>query len=131
MEKASFAFFDYKSNNKLLDFELLLNVPLLFVTAVYNDVVTKGIWEKVGKLEIRKDLKILPQKFIQDAINKEKFELYNPNTGEITPTTFDKIIGLERTAVWEAHAIVDRIRDYYNGVPCDWLKDDYELFSQK
>ena len=72
---------------------------------------------KVGKLPIREDLSILPMQFIQDTLNSEKYSLYNPNTGEITPTTRDKAIGLERAAVWDAHHVEDRIRDYYLGIP--------------
>jgi Immunity protein 26 len=125
-----YVFFDFKSDKKIKDLNILVNTPILFIVAIFRDVVTKGLWLKIGKLPIRPELEKLPLKFIQDAIKPEKFELYNPNNGEITITTFDKIKGLERTAVWEAHAIEDRIRDYYNGVPCAWLKDDYELFDQ-
>jgi hypothetical protein len=67
--------------------------------------------------------------FIQDAIHPDRFEFYDPNTGESRPATKEKIKGLERASVWEANHIEDRIRDYYNGVPCVWLKDDIELFK--
>lgn len=89
----------------------------MFIVAVYNDIITQGHWFKVGKLPIREDLSILPMQFIQDTLDSEKYSLYNPNTGEITPTTRDKAIGLERAAVWDAHHVEDRIRDYYLGIP--------------
>ncbi|OJV71174.1 MAG: hypothetical protein BGO42_04950 [Flavobacterium sp. 40-81] len=91
--------------------------------------MTQGRWLKVGKLNIREEIRKQPMKFIQDALNPENFELYDPNTGEITPTTKKHIKGLERAAVWEAHHVEDRIRDYYNGVPCVWLAEDIELFN--
>lgn len=127
--KAGYAFFDYKSKDKLNDYSILLDMPILFITSVYNDVITKGHWLKVGNLEIRKDLQEQPLQFIQDAINLDKFEFYDPNTGETTPATKEQIKGLERASVWEANHIEDRIRDYYNGVTCVWLKDDIELFK--
>ncbi len=117
-----YAFFDYKAKEKLTDFQILNKCDVLFIVMVYNDVITQGKWLKVGKSSIREDLLIQPMKFIQDTIYPEKFELYNPNTGEIAPTTKEKVIGLERAAVWEANHIEDRIRDHYLGVPNVWLE---------
>ncbi|MNF99146.1 hypothetical protein D3C85_662870 [compost metagenome] len=128
--KAEYAFFDYKTVDPLKDFSILLDRPVLFITSVYNDVVNQGHWSKVGNLKLREDLKVQPMQFIQDSLHPDRFELYNPNTGESTPATKAEIKGLERAAVWEANHIEDRIRDYYNGVPCEWLKDDIELFKK-
>ncbi len=119
------AFFDYKTKEKLADVSVLKTASVLFVVAVYNDIITQGHWLKVGKLPIRENLSVLPMQFMQDMHNLGKIRLYNPNTGEITPTTRDKAIGLERAAVWDAHHVEDRIRDYYLGVPnaiCERLK---------
>ncbi|MBN9284151.1 MULTISPECIES: Imm26 family immunity protein [unclassified Flavobacterium] len=129
LENAGYAFFDYRTEVPLKEFSVLENKKILFIVAVYNDVITQGRWLKVGKLNIREEIRKQPMKFIQDALNPENFELYDPNTGEITPTTKKHIKGLERAAVWEAHHVEDRIRDYYNGVPCVWLAEDIELFN--
>jgi hypothetical protein len=120
--KASYAFFDFKSLNRLTDLTLLESSPVLFILSVYNDVVTEGKWVKVGKIEIRKDLKVLPMQFIQDPLNSEKFELYDPNTGKIIPTTKENVQGLECAAVWEAEHVESRIKDYYKGFPNKWVK---------
>jgi len=122
LTKGSFAFFDYRTTEKLTDFQVLNDAKVLFILAVNKYVVTKGMWLKVGKLPIRESLQVLPMKFIQDKLKPENFELYDPNTGEITPTTKDKIIGLERAAVWADNHVEDRIRDHYLGVPCIWLE---------
>jgi hypothetical protein len=127
--KSAYAFFDYKTKEPLKDLYILLDKPVLFITNVYDDVVTKGHWLKVGKIELRSDLLEIPMQFIQDAQHPDRFEFYNPNTGDITPATKQEIKGLERAAVWEASHIQDRIRDHYNGVPCAWLKDDIQLFK--
>jgi hypothetical protein len=116
-----YAFFDFKSKEKLTDFTILLESNVLFIVMVYNDVVTKGTWVKVGKLPIRNDLLVQPMKFIQDNLNPNDFELYNPNTGEITKATRQECEGLEYAAVWEANHVEDRIRDYYLGVPNVWV----------
>jgi hypothetical protein len=116
------AFFDFKSEKKVEDFSVLNNVPLLFIVSVYSYTITKGIWLKVGKLEIRENLKYLPLEFIQDSINREYFSLYDPNTGEITSATKEQCLGLECAAVWASNHVEDRIRDHYLGVPNIWLE---------
>ncbi len=116
------AFFDLKTKKRLIEFDVLLECPVLFFLSVYRDVISQGKWLKVGKLSIRKEFDVLPMKFIQDNLNPEKFELYNPNTGNITRTTKDKIIGLERAAVWEANHVEDRLRDHYEGRPNIWFE---------
>ena len=117
-----YAFFDYKTKEKLTNFQILNNSKVLFILTVYDYVITQCKWLKVGKLPIREDLLVQPMKFIQDEFNYKKLELYNPNTGEITPTTKDKIIGLERAAVWADNHVEDRIRDHYLGVSNVWLE---------
>lgn len=116
------AFFDYRSQKRLDRIEALNEVQVLFVIAVYREVITKGIWPKIGMLPIRDEFKELPMKFIQDPVDPEKFSLYNPNTGEITPTTKDKVIGLENAAVWASSHVEERLRDHYAGRPNVWVE---------
>ena len=122
IEKGGYAFFDYQSKNHLKDFTALQQVPILFIVGVYNDVVTKGHWVKVGKLELRPDLKVQPMQYIQDPLHLSHFELYNPNTGEMTPCGKEECEGLEYAAIWEAVHVESRIRDYYNGVSNVWVE---------
>lgn len=117
-----YAFFDFRTKKKLNSFDILLSSKVLFIVMVYNDIITKGVWLKVGKLSIRNDLLIQPMKYIQDNLNSDNFELYNPNTGEITKSTRKECEGLECAAVWEANHIQDRIRDCYLGVPNIWVE---------
>ena len=114
------AFFDiYTKDPELEDLSILLEKPVLFILEVYRDVISTGLWLKVGKLPIREDLKTLPMQCIQDALNETQFELYNPNTGEVTKATREECEGLETCAVWEAYHVESRLRDHYNGVPND------------
>jgi len=117
-----YAFFNFKSFEKLLDISVLNKAKVIFIVMVYNDVITKGIWVKIGKLDIRDELKELPMQFIQDSQNPNNFEIYNPNTGEISKATKEQCLGLECAAVWEANHIEDRIRDYYNSIPNVWVE---------
>ena len=91
-------------------------------------VITKGIWIKVGKIPIREDLQVLPLRFVYDRIS-EKFFTYNPETGETAPTTIDVAKKLERAAVWDDKQIEERIKNHYDGVPCKWLQETFELFN--
>lgn len=122
LTEADCAFFEYKSTERLKDFSILENAGILFIVAVYSNVITQGKWLKVGKLNIRESLKHKPMKFIQDPLNQYNFELYNPNTGEISKATKEQCIGLECASVWAANHVEDRIRDYYLGVPNIWYE---------
>ena len=121
------AFFDiHTKEKKLKDLNILLNTPVLFIIGVYTDVISQGIFLKVGKLPIRDDLKNQPMNYIEDILATDKnrrFELYNPSTGETTPCTQDQAWGLERCAVWNYNHIEDRLRDHYAGRTCKWLHD--------
>lgn len=123
------AFFDYRSKGHIETLSILNNCNLLFIICVYKDIITQGYWLKVGKLPIREELQVAPMQYIYHKFDKLQFELYDPNTGEIRPSTKEECRGLERCAVWDKHHVEDRLRDYYNGVPCIWLKEDYEIFK--
>lgn len=118
---ASYVFFDYKTPTPLTDFTPLETAPALFIVAVYNDVITRGEWLKVGKMEVRDEFKILPLAYIKDTIDGS-FRLYNPNTGEMWSATKEECRGLEVAAVWDSHHVEERIRDYYNNKVCDFVK---------
>ena len=122
LTKSECVFFNFRSEITISDLKLLDNSEVLFYLAIYNDVITKGKWLKVGKLPVRDNFKILPLNFIQDIQNTDNFELYNPNTGEIVKATREKCEGLEYAAVWEANHVEDRIRDYYLGVSNVWVE---------
>ena len=121
--------FDYRSKEPLKDLSVLLSAKQLFRVAVYRRVIGSGYWKKVGKLPLREDLLPVQMKYIYHKFDNIQFELYNPATGKVTPATKDECRGLEEAAVWDYGAIIERIRDYYNDVPCVWLNEEYELFK--
>ncbi len=120
--KSACVFFDFFSDKQIKDFSILRDKPILFIIAVYNDIITNGHWLKVGNLEIREELKVLPMQFIQDTLKPDKYELYNPNNGEISPASKQECIGLECAAVWEAKHVEERILDFYAKRPNIWVE---------
>ena len=122
LENASYAFYDLRSQIKVADLELIASRPVLFIVAVYDSAVNSGRWIKVGKIPLEEHFKVLPNKFIQDGLDPNRYNLYNPNTGEITETSRDNCIGLERAAIWEPEHVESRIKDYYDGISNVWVE---------
>jgi len=128
LDYAGFAFYDIHSSQRIGNIEHITGKPILFILAVYNDVVTSGHWVKIGSEPLHPLLKLLPLQFIQDALRPERFKLYYPNSGTIISASKEDCKGLERCAVWDANHVEERLRDHFAGRPCKWLKEDLELF---
>lgn len=120
--------FDYRSDTILTDLSPLLKAKEMFRVCVYAYPISNGTWRKIGKLPIREDLTSTPMQFIYHAYNG-KFELYNPETGNMTPSTKEQCKGLEPAAIWGQEHVEQRVRDYYNGKPCSILKNLFELVN--
>ena len=115
-------FFDIYVEEKLDNVNILVNKEPLFFLGVYDDVITKGRWLKIGKLPVRESFQSVPNKFTQDQLDPSKFELYITDTGEMKPATRDECEGLEYAAVWEADHVEDRLRDHYAGKENVWVQ---------
>ena len=112
-------FFDTK-NVINPNIEEILASKVLFRVAANDDAILDGYWVKVGKAELKEEFSKPVPKFVQDALNKEKFEIYLG--GESRPATRKKCEGLDRCAVWAVNHIEDRIRDHYNNKPNVWVE---------
>jgi hypothetical protein len=101
--------------------------PILFITTI-----TKGIWSIIGKLPIEESLSKLPPRFIQYPIHPDKFRIKNYELNTQTPASFEECIGMERACVWEPHAIVERLNDYFENRIINKMKyyDRPELFRK-
>jgi len=122
LEKANYAFYDFVTDDDNADLEQIGKQKVLFIVAVYDDAVTSGRWIIIGKLPLEPDLQMLPLKFIQDKLNPDNFELYDPNTGKTKKAYRQDCNGLERAAVWEPDHVEDRIVDYFNNQPNIWVE---------
>ena len=116
---AEIAFFDAKTQTDLPLSEIITR-PILFRVGVDSYAVTKFVWLKVGKISFPAELKVPQPEYIQDALNPERFEIYF--AGETRSATREECKGLECCAVWSPEQVVDRINDYYSGVPCRWVE---------
>ncbi|WP_238750869.1 immunity 26/phosphotriesterase HocA family protein [Neolewinella maritima] len=118
----SCAFFDTQLDEPLENCGILYGSPVAFIVRVYDDVITSGLWQKKCKLPITDSLKDEPLKFIQDNLNPNNLELYNPVTGAITKATKDQCLGLEAAAVWEADHVISRLQDHFADRPNVWVE---------
>jgi hypothetical protein len=97
LPEASFAIYDARTTEDLPIMETVER-PVLFYVAVMNRAVKEKRWSVVGHKTLEEWLQA-PPRFIQDALNKKKFEIYQ--RGKMGPATRQECLGLERTAVWE------------------------------
>ncbi|WP_276482723.1 hypothetical protein [Paraflavitalea pollutisoli] len=100
----------------------LLDRPVLFIIEIYDHIIKKGRWKTVGCLPIGAGLVKPPLKFIQGPLDPDKFELYEPLSGKITPATREECIGLERAAVWEGEHVEGRLLDYHKNRENIWVQ---------
>jgi hypothetical protein len=121
LDKACFAVYDLISDHQVDDVITIGSKPVLFIVAVYDYAVNKGRWHKIGKLPLEDQFHMLPMQFIQDGIDPNLYSLYNPNTGEITPSSKNSCVGLEAAAVWEPEHVESRIEDFYAQRPNVWV----------
>lgn len=123
------AFFDVQLKEPLEDLSILSHCPVLFIICLYRDVISSGCWPKVGKLPIREGFLPLPMQYIHHDYSEVEWELYDPNTGAIRPSTREECLGLECCAVWDRRHVEDRLSDHYAGVSCKWTDNMREHFD--
>lgn len=117
LPEADFAFFDARTTEAIPPTDLLLK-SVLFRVAVHKSAWVSGRWTKVSKVAVPPELQEPQSKFIQDALNPGRFEIYV--AGTTRPATREECEGLERAAVWEPEHVEERIRSYYAGMPSVW-----------
>ncbi|MBC3809744.1 hypothetical protein H8K52_20635 [Undibacterium seohonense] len=119
LPEVDMVFFNTKGKTNLTPDEIV-NTQVLFREAVNDDAIRDGRWLKAGKASISKENSQPLPKFIQDALNPTKFEIYVG--GVIRSAKREECLNLQRCAVWAVNHIEDRIRDYYNGMPNKWVE---------
>lgn len=116
LNKSSLAIFN-SNKSSVYHLEKILKLDVLFIICVENPAAFRAEnWHLLGKKDIRQDLAILPNNFIQDALNPKEFSIYNPNTGDSVQATKEDCIGLERAAVWGSVHVEERILNHFNGI---------------
>ena len=99
----------------------IVSSDVLFFSAVYDSVITKGYWLKIGKKTPLEDkLYELPPFYTQDILNTDKYTIYDTNGKR--PATKEECIGLEYYGVWEGQKMEERLNDYFTGKKTNWQK---------
>jgi len=119
LEEGLFAFYDSVTRDDLSIAEVLARAVLFYVP-VMNHAITSGRWKVVGHAPLEPFLQDPPPRFMQDALNKSRFRIYNK--GKIRPATKEECLGLEREAAWEPTHVEDRLRDYQAGRTNKWVE---------
>lgn len=113
LKHGDFAFYNFSSNGISVDYGQVIQSKILFIRAVFDDIITRGRWMKVYRAPIESELDNLPNKYIEDALAPGNYSIYNPNTGVITPATKKECEGLEVAAVWQAWQIEEQLMDQF------------------
>lgn len=121
LEEGLFAFYGCRVSEEELSIDRIIASPILFYAAVMDYAVKKGRWPVVGHAPLGDVLLNPPPRFMQDALRKDRFRIYEKG-GKIRPATKEECIGLERTAAWDPDHIEDRLRDHYAGRKNKWVE---------
>src|SRR5258708_38946992 len=79
LEEGLFAFYDSRTQKALYLDEIIAR-PILFQVPVMRHAVTRGRWIKVGNVPLDKALLRPPPRFMQDALDKNIYHLYERGT---------------------------------------------------
>src|SRR5687767_12137321 len=97
LPEADFAFFAPDAAEDVHS-DKLFSHPVLFRVAVHKSAWSTGRWSKVSKVEVPANLLEPEPKFLQDAGDPSKLELYVG--GVVRSALRAECEGLERAAVW-------------------------------
>ena len=109
--------FDFNSNEELTTNEIA-NLPILFKILIMRFAITKGYFEKIGKLEPTPEMSAMPNFWKQDLLNFN-FYIVDPNYIE-TKATREECMNLENYAVYDPHHVSERLYDHYHALPNRW-----------
>lgn len=117
--RAVFAFYDGRHTYAMAVVDVL-KLPILFTIPVADSAMTKGRWLVDGNVALEPALAVPARFFMQDLMDAEKFRI--SQGGVIRPASRSDCAGLERSAVWTAEQVEDRLRDHYAGRPNRWCE---------
>jgi len=107
--------FFINENTELPSIDQIVRKPILYYCGLYRSIITNGVFEIIGFKEFKeKEIASIPALFTQDMININDCGIFWADGGERKATP-QECIGLERSSVWYAEGIVQRIEDHYAG----------------
>jgi hypothetical protein len=108
------AFYDYRTPTPNTDLDRIATKPILFRIAVRYS--RSNPWTSIGWREIDERLAQPLVLFRQDVGNLRRCMIYD-TTGKVRNAEPHECIGIERSAVWEQHAVEERLLDAFMGRP--------------
>ena len=93
------------------------NLSILFALPIAKGCITSGVFTIVGNKTVEKDeIEKLPPQFDQDLIDFNDCTLVYLDGREVSVSPID-CIGLEALGSWDAEHVIERIENYYDGIP--------------
>jgi len=116
LDEPLMAFFDLRLASGNPTPEQLAASRILFRVWVMNYAVTDGVWPVVGSMALPEEVLAPPEFFQKDMLNG-RFYIWPHGGGDRRPATYEEVKDLECAAVWEAHHVESRLRDWFEGRP--------------
>jgi hypothetical protein len=115
------AVYDARSGDDDVAVEVIVGRPVLFVVAVAYAAWRSGRWRQVGVIPLAAADVPIPEFFGQDIGDPRQCQVVD-HLGRERAATPEECVGLERSAVWAAEHVEERIRDHYQGRPNAYLE---------
>jgi hypothetical protein len=108
-----YAFYNLRTVEPTNDLEAIASRPVLFAQAVRLAGAVKA-WKPIGHLPLTGAVAEPIVRYTQDLADYRSCVIFDSlgNEREATP---EECIGLEQSAVWEAHGIEERLLDTFEG----------------
>ncbi len=102
-----------KSDKDIPSVDDIIKNKVSFCVCIYKNIITKGIFEIVDFKELTPtEIDKIPPQFTQSLGYYQDCVIFYKDGREYKVKP-EECIGLERSAVWDEHSLVDRIEDYY------------------
>ena len=113
LEPPYFAFYNLRTFEPITDLEAIASCPVLFAQAVRLSGVEKA-WQPIGHRPLAGAVAEPIVRYTQDLADYRACVIFDSlgNEREATP---EECVGLEQSAVWEAHGIEERLLDTFEG----------------
>ncbi|WNG55145.1 hypothetical protein F0U59_10415 [Archangium gephyra] len=110
------AFYAYRTESPDSDLDRIASKPILFKIAVRH--LEPGSWEVIGRRKLEESLAQPIVQFRQDVGDFRRCEIFD-TVGNSRSAEPQECVGLEVLAVWEQHAVAERLLDTFMGRPND------------
>jgi hypothetical protein len=108
------AFYGYRTTVPELDLDKIVASPMLFRIAVRHSELHP--WELLGWRQLEGPLTQPVVQFRQDIGDFRRCTIFD-TLGNVRTAEPSECVGLERAAVWEQHAVEERLLDAFLGRP--------------